>query len=437
MNPVRQAPAPVALPESDDPRWAASQRVAASRTFERSLRLQSFLLDVTSHALAGRSAEINEQQIGIRVFGKPAGYNPAEDNTVRVQARLLRQKLEEYYASEGAAEALRIQVPKGGYVPVFGPPEEPAVAPPPPAPLPLAAPPAPRVNPVLAALCLLFAALALWQWQQKRALEPARQVPPAGRGSLTALVVSPGRKTVIVLADSGLVAAETLAGREVSLEEYTGPGYRSKMDSSAALTGGNHFWGYLLSRRYTSMADVDLYGRLLELHPQAWSSMEARHARDLQVRDFRENNFILLGSNRSNPWLELFNDKLDFQFDIDPATRLAMLRNKHPQPGEPASFLMEAMPNGAGRGYGYVALVSNLTGTGSVLIIAGTTMAATQAAAEFACDPHATQNLARSWDAADLRGVKSFELVLDTAIVSDTVKSTRIAATRHAPRKTA
>jgi hypothetical protein len=73
----------------DDPRWAAAQHAAGSKVVERSLRLRNFLLDVTERALAGRTSEINEQQIGIRIFGKPYDYNPAEDNTVRVQARIL------------------------------------------------------------------------------------------------------------------------------------------------------------------------------------------------------------------------------------------------------------------------------------------------------------------------------------------------------------
>jgi hypothetical protein len=413
-------------PEPDDPRWVAALRVAGSHTFERSHRLQSFLLDVAGHAITGRSDEISEQQIGIRVFGKSTGYNPAEDNTVRVQARLLRHKLEEYYTGEGANDALRIQIPKGGYVPVFGPPVEEPVRE---APAPVASP-AVRVNRVLLVLCVLLASAVAWLLLGWRAPEPHSAA--VEHGSLTGLVVGPARKTVVVLADSGLVAAETLSGQDVSLAEYTGSGYRFKMDSSKVLTGpAAHFWGYLLSRRYTSMADVQLFGRLLQLHPEAWKNMEVRHSRDLQVRDFRENNFILLGSNRSTPWLELFNDKLDFQFDAAPTTHIAFIRNKHPRVGEPAGYYMDAMPNGTGEGYGYVAEVSNLTDTGSVLIIAGTTMAATDAAAEFACDPKASQTLARQWGLPDLHSVKSFELVFDTAIVSDTAKSNRIVASRH------
>jgi len=41
------------------------------------------------------------------------------DTIVRVEAGKLRKRLEEYYADEGAAAPVRIEVPKGSYVPQF------------------------------------------------------------------------------------------------------------------------------------------------------------------------------------------------------------------------------------------------------------------------------------------------------------------------------
>src|SRR5688572_27241979 len=56
-----------------------------------------------------------------RIGSSPGGYDPKTDPIVRVQARRLRSKLGEYYASEGSSDALIIQIPKGAYVPVFEP----------------------------------------------------------------------------------------------------------------------------------------------------------------------------------------------------------------------------------------------------------------------------------------------------------------------------
>src|SRR5262249_46534209 len=49
----------------------------------------------------------------------PQDFDPKSDPIVRVQAGRLRLKLLEYYETEGSTEAIRIEVPKGSYVPVF------------------------------------------------------------------------------------------------------------------------------------------------------------------------------------------------------------------------------------------------------------------------------------------------------------------------------
>ncbi|MGE5487399.1 MAG: malectin domain-containing carbohydrate-binding protein [bacterium] len=105
-----------------------ARRVAASSTFEKSPRLRAFLQYVCTCALENRPEAATEQQIGINVYDRPPGYNPNEDNIVRSQARLLRMKLEHYFATEGKDEPIVITIPKGRYLPVFEPraPAEPA-----------------------------------------------------------------------------------------------------------------------------------------------------------------------------------------------------------------------------------------------------------------------------------------------------------------------
>ena len=104
---------------AQDPRWVLVQRVAASRNFKSSPRLRDFLLYVAKCAIRDAPEDATEQQIGIKVFGRPAGYNSSEDSIVRSHARLLRQKLDAYFESEGAGASMRIDVPKGHYLVVF------------------------------------------------------------------------------------------------------------------------------------------------------------------------------------------------------------------------------------------------------------------------------------------------------------------------------
>src|ERR1700729_1987274 len=103
----------------DDSRWQLAERVAASKGFAKSKFLTHFLIYICEKYLLERSDEITEQRIGEHVFRRPPGYNPGEDNIVRNYARLLRQRLDEYFGGEGAKETIRIVVPRGGYVPLF------------------------------------------------------------------------------------------------------------------------------------------------------------------------------------------------------------------------------------------------------------------------------------------------------------------------------
>lgn len=102
-----------------DERWELVQRIISSRTFAKSQQLQAFLLYVTKQTIIGRCDEIKEQAIGSQVLGRKPDYDPAGDNIVRVRARQLRQKIKQYFSSDGENEKLLLTMPTGGYVPVF------------------------------------------------------------------------------------------------------------------------------------------------------------------------------------------------------------------------------------------------------------------------------------------------------------------------------
>jgi hypothetical protein len=102
-----------------DFRWQALQRILKTESFSKAPRLSSFLLYICERALLERTDEITEQQIGVHVFGRPANYNPGEDNIVRQTARQLRQRLALFYEEERRNETVHITIPRGGYIPVF------------------------------------------------------------------------------------------------------------------------------------------------------------------------------------------------------------------------------------------------------------------------------------------------------------------------------
>jgi TolB-like protein len=94
-------------------------RILASPTFQQVDRLKRFLSFVVQESVAGRSDQLKEYVIGVQVFGKEESFDPRTDPIVRVQARRLRARLERYDRDEGQNDDLVIELPKGGYAPVF------------------------------------------------------------------------------------------------------------------------------------------------------------------------------------------------------------------------------------------------------------------------------------------------------------------------------
>jgi adenylate cyclase len=97
--------------------------ILASEAFVRSRRMQRFLEFVVEETLAGRDGQLGEYGIGLAVFDRSPDFEPALDPIVRNDARRLRAKLAEYYRQRAShtSVVVAIEIPKGGYVPVFLP----------------------------------------------------------------------------------------------------------------------------------------------------------------------------------------------------------------------------------------------------------------------------------------------------------------------------
>jgi tetratricopeptide (TPR) repeat protein len=92
-------------------------RMLGSHLFARSEQLSRLLRFLIEKHLDGRDRELKESVIGVEVFGRRPDYDPKSDPIVRTEMRRLRQRLAEYYQNGGSADAVRFEVPKGGYVP--------------------------------------------------------------------------------------------------------------------------------------------------------------------------------------------------------------------------------------------------------------------------------------------------------------------------------
>lgn len=94
-------------------------RILNSPEFEVTEKIRDFLRFVVEETLAGRAGELKAYTIAIQVYGREGDFDAAYDPLVRIQAGKLRRALERYYLIKGEQEPLRIDIPKGTYVPVF------------------------------------------------------------------------------------------------------------------------------------------------------------------------------------------------------------------------------------------------------------------------------------------------------------------------------
>src|SRR5579872_6448121 len=95
------------------------ERILRSRAFIQSHRIRRFLQFIVEESLLGQPHRLKEYLIGLEVFDRREAFDPRVDSIVRVEARRLRNKLDEYYRTEGRDDHVRILLRKGSYMPVF------------------------------------------------------------------------------------------------------------------------------------------------------------------------------------------------------------------------------------------------------------------------------------------------------------------------------
>jgi len=397
-----RSPRPTQLPaiESEGARRELVRRIVHSPTFARSERLGTLLTYVCDLALKGREAEINEHTIGHAVFGRSRDYDSAVDGIVRSQASRLRQRLELYFQQEGADEPIRVMIPRGGYVPVF---EAQGMSAPPPTvaesteTIPEIASLTPAQNidadrgdffswrwlPWGLSLMLGLMLVALWVHDRRQPPPPAAiQTHPFWNH-----LFQRNQPTMVVAPDSGLVLFHGMTGQDLDLKAYLDAGYRSELKGPPQIgpTAPPKDWLLdLANRRYTSMVDVDAILSLKDRARVLGSDVAVRYARDLRPNDLKTGTVILLGMSSANPWVELFENDMNFVLKDD-YTKSFWVINRNPQKGEPAQWVsLRSDPQR--RVFGVVAYVPNLAHDGNALLIEGISMSGTEAAMDFLND---------------------------------------------------
>jgi hypothetical protein len=373
------------------------ERVAASRYINKSARLRDLLLYLCDRALEGPAGEIHEQEIGHKVFGRPADYDTSSDNIVRVHVSMLRKRLEQYFASDGANEPVILEIPRGHYTPVFQ--ERPAFLTDAPVMEPIVKAPRDWRIGALAMIAAIFAtSTAVLLLRNSNVAMPAASHGLTVRAFWSQVFQGP-QNTDVVMDDAAVALYQELAGRSLALSEYFDRSYlRTMPDGAQAAKLDEATASAIVLHRYSNYSSASFIWKLAQLAGPEASRTNLVFARDHSFHAMKSHNAVLLGNQRSNPWIEPFlahtglrwfwdkNSGVYYPVDTWAGTEPKVYRNVD------AAETHE--------GYSAISLLPNLGGNGNVLIVSATGGSALNAATAFLTDEASMSKLRKSLPAS-------------------------------------
>jgi hypothetical protein len=106
-------------PPDNDAITGQIELILNSPDFDAHPRQKAILTYIVKRTLAGKAREITDATLATEVFGRRSDYDPRIDPIVRIQTDVLRRALARYYKTAGKNDPIRIDIPRGTYVPVF------------------------------------------------------------------------------------------------------------------------------------------------------------------------------------------------------------------------------------------------------------------------------------------------------------------------------
>ena len=426
------------------------ERIIGSQAFHESESLRSFLSFIVNKLVAGEEDQIKEYTIALDVFGRGSQFNPRIDSVVRVQAGRLRYKLHEYYSTEGKADKILIELPKGHYKPFFSyieptngtPKPEEQLAEPPKL---LTESPATvteektssqsiskeralLIGLSIAVVLLSITTAMLFVSNQKahnqmvgNSANKSEQVYENVWGDF----LKSGESTLVVIGNP------TVYRLTNPMDPHTQemPSILLKPEQTSVLAeiiGKDKFLmnsftnnsapRLLLSRHeYTGVGEAIGLHYVTDLMRSSGKTLRVKQSRTASGEDLKNHNVILLGSIWVNDWASKQPVKETFIY-----SNSATIQNLDPQPGEALEYKPKFHPTNGKliEDYALITVKPGLSGKDSMMILAGIYSAGTQAAAEFATSkdylPSLNQRLQEIF--ADRQAPKYYQALLKVTV---------------------
>jgi hypothetical protein len=346
------------------------ERIVHSEQFRSSEVLRRLLTFLSEKAIAGEANNLKEYVVAIDGLGKSSTYDPQHNSAVRIQIGRLRQRLAEYYRSEGKNDPMIIDLPKGRFrltfeertsVAIFGQEGAPSPAPPVPSTKLLDSSPSRVTRLSLFQLAVgLVAVVLLIGLGYLLGHSTVRQQNAADRGLDLEALWAPffSRKLPLILSIEDPLFAEIRSNpgvyvRDRSMNEW------SDVVSSAALnklTGALNQLEMHPSRYYTAFGEAEasfLLGGLLKTPESALSLVRTSQ---LSWQQLADNNVIFVGVQNL-----FFNQLRNMPIAPQLVPELNGVRDEHPGNGQPSFYADEYTTAPSEQGTIY-ALVTHLPG---------------------------------------------------------------------------
>jgi hypothetical protein len=372
---------------------AQVDRILQSETFRHSEVLRRLFAYLAEKSLGGEAERLKEYTIGVEVCGRPESYDPRKDSSVRMQAARLREKIAEYYRTEGAGDPVIVDFPKGHFSFAFCERDE---------------SPATRENsgslpdnsrgrrgawwlPLIGvALGAAASSLAHWGWpgQRERRGPPEQAWTPALE-RIWAPLLDTGRPLLISLGTPVFVHAPPIGYFRIP-GTYDWEEVR-EMAGVAALQ--NAFPRSVLSpsHAFTGVGEALAAFELAKLLGTRRGDLRIVRSSALSWDDILTSNVVFVGPPKFNLHLRDIPAPHDLVLESDG------IRNKRPSPGEPAFLPDDSRRAGPGIEV-HRALISRmpgLHGQGDVIAFASNATMGTLAAVQYLTGKEGAEDMQR------------------------------------------
>jgi len=401
---------------------AQVERILQSKIFRTSEVLRHLFGYLAEKSLDGTADSLKEYTIGLDALGKPASFDPRQESVVRMHTARLRQKLAEYYRTEGVDDPIIVDMPKGGFRVTFEP--RPAVAISPlPVPVEISMPTRGwrRREVLLAGAlvvaigCAMFFMTRLWRVEQGDRLSSSAttaSLTPALR-ELWEPLLSSSRRLVVCVATPLFVKVPGFGVvREPSINDWDdAPASRKLSSIEGALQAGISEPSYGYTEVGTATGAF-LLGQFLAPRKQ---DVLITRANVLSWPELAEDNVIFLGPATGIHQTE--DIPTEAQLVLDPTG----IRNLSPRPGESAFMQDHPAVNGAEAGVSYalISRVPAMNGPGAILMLSGNQISSVMGGVQAFTNPALAQMLVSRLKTASGGIPRYFQVVLRVKAMDD------------------